>query len=67
VELLALRQTPKMEDQSLSVIRDCLFNIFIPNYPPHLEALYSSRKERTRHFMATGTHFMNTEHPRQNV
>ena len=29
-ELLALRPTPKPEDRPLSVVRDCLFNIFAP-------------------------------------
>jgi hypothetical protein len=27
-ELLAPRPTPKLEDHSLSAVRDCLFNIF---------------------------------------
>jgi hypothetical protein len=29
-ELLAPRPTPKLEDQPLSAVRDCLFNIFAP-------------------------------------
>ena len=27
-ELLGLHSTPKQEDQPISVVRDCLFNIF---------------------------------------
>jgi hypothetical protein len=41
-ELLAPRPTPKLEDQPLSAIRDCLFNIFS-----------SIRNQRTRHDVVT--------------
>jgi len=34
-ELLAPRPTPKLEDHSLSAVRDCLFNIYsqLPSIP----------------------------------
>jgi len=31
-ELLAPRPTPKLEDQALSAVRDCLFNIFAATF-----------------------------------
>jgi hypothetical protein len=38
-ELLALRPTPKLEDDTLSAVRDCLFNVFaavLHNWRPFL-------------------------------
>jgi hypothetical protein len=48
--LLAPHPTPKLEDHSLSAVRDCLFNIFVAIL--HI----GSRNLRTRHAVVTGTH-----------
>jgi hypothetical protein len=53
-ELLAPRSTPKLEDQTLSAVRECLFNIFAATL--HIGGCSSIRNLRTRHAMATGTH-----------
>ena len=52
-ELLAPRPTPKLEDNPLSVVRDCLFSIF--GATVHIGR--SIRKLRTRHAVATGTRY----------
>jgi hypothetical protein len=36
-ELLASRPTPKLEDHSLSAVRDCLFNVFAATLHPQPE------------------------------
>jgi len=51
-ELLAPRPTPKLEDHPLSVVRDCLFDIFAATL--HMEAVPPSA---TRHAIVNGTHF----------
>jgi len=53
-ELLAPCPTPKLEDQPLSAVRDCLFNIFVATL--HIGGRSRIRNMRTRHAMLTGTH-----------
>ena len=53
-ELLAPRQTPKLEDHPLSAVRDCLFNLFAATL--HIGARSSIRNLRTRNAVVTGTH-----------
>jgi len=45
--MLALRPTHKLEDQPLSAVRDCLFNIFAATL--HTGGRSSIRNLRTRH------------------
>jgi hypothetical protein len=52
-ELLPNRSTPKLEDHSLSAVRDCLFNIFAATL--HFGGRSFIRSLRTRHAVATGT------------
>jgi len=52
--LLAPRPNPKLEDHSLSVVRDYLFNIFVATL--HIGGRSSIRNLRTRHAMVAGTH-----------
>jgi hypothetical protein len=52
-ELLAPRPTRKLEDQSLSAVRDYLLNIFTAAL--HIGGRHSIRNLRTRHAVATGT------------
>jgi hypothetical protein len=52
--LSAPRPTPKLEDHPLSVVRDCLFNIFAATL--HIGDRSSIRNLRTRHAVVTGTH-----------
>jgi len=52
-ELLPLRPTPKLEDHPLSVVRDCLFDIFAASV--HIESRCIIRSLRTRHDMVTRT------------
>ena len=53
-EVLAPRPTTKLEDHSLSAVRECLFNIFAATL--HIEGRSSIRNLRTRHAVVTGTH-----------
>ena len=53
-ELLAPRPTPKLEDHSLSAVRDCLFNMLAATL--HIGGRSSTRNLRTRHAIVTGTH-----------
>ena len=53
-DLLAPRPTPKLEDQPLSAVRDCLFNIFAATL--HIWGRSSIRNLRTRRAVFTGTH-----------
>jgi len=57
-ELLVLRLTPKLEDHTLSVVCDCLLNIFTATL--HIGGRSSIRKLRTRHAVVTGTHLSGT-------
>jgi hypothetical protein len=52
-ELLAPRPTPKLEDHTLSAVRDCLFNIFTGTL--HIGGRSSIRNLQTRHAVVTGT------------
>jgi hypothetical protein len=52
-ELLTLRPNPKLEDNPLSAVRNCLFNIFTPTL--HIGGRASIRNLRTRHAVLTGT------------
>jgi len=54
VELLGPRPTPKLEDHSLSAVRDCLSNIFADTL--HTGGRSYIRNLRTRHSVVTGTH-----------
>ena len=53
-ELLAPRPTPKLEENILSAVRDCLFNIFAATF--HIGGRSSIRNLRARHAVVTGTH-----------
>jgi len=57
--LLAPRPTPKLEDHPLSVVRDCLFNLFAATL--HIGGRFSIRNLRTRHAVVTGTHLSHGE------
>jgi len=62
---LAPHLTPKLEEHSLSAVRDCLFNIFSVNL--HIGGRSSIRNMRTRHALVTGTHFSHGWNIYQNV
>jgi hypothetical protein len=51
-ELLAPRPTPKLEDHTLSAVRDCLFITLAAADGGRS----SNRNLRTRHVVVTGTH-----------
>ena len=53
-ELLVLCPTPKLEDQPLSPVLDCLFKTFAATL--HIGGRSSIRNMRTRHAVATGNH-----------
>jgi hypothetical protein len=53
-ELLAPRPPPKLEDHTLSAVRDSLFNIFAATL--RIGCRSSIRNLRTRHAVLTGTH-----------
>jgi hypothetical protein len=53
-ELLAPCPTPKLEDNPLSAVRDCLFNTFAATL--HIRGRSSIRNLRTHHAIVTGTH-----------
>ena len=53
-ELAAPRPTPRLEDNPLSAVHDCLFNIFPATL--HIRGPSSIRNQRTRHAVVTGTH-----------
>jgi len=53
--LLAPRPTPKLEDNPLSAVCDCLFNLFAATL--HIGGHSSIRNLRTRHAVVTGTHY----------
>jgi hypothetical protein len=55
-ELTSPRPTPKLEDHPLSVVRNCLFNIFAATL--HTGGRSSFRNLRTRHAVVTGTHLL---------
>jgi hypothetical protein len=57
-ELLASRLTPKLQDNPLSAIHDCLFNLFTTTL--HIGSLYSIRNMGTRRAVVTGTHLSQT-------
>jgi hypothetical protein len=50
--LFAKCQTPKLEDCPLSVVCDCLFNIFVATF--HIGGLYSILNLKTRLAVVTG-------------
>jgi hypothetical protein len=56
--LLTPRPTPKLEDQPLSAVRDCIFNIFAVTI--NIGGRSSIRNLRTRHSVVTGTHLSRT-------
>ena len=53
-KLLAIRATPKLEDNTFSAVHDCLFNIFTGTL--HIGGRSSIRNRRTRHAVVTGNH-----------
>ena len=53
-ELTASCLNPKLEDNPLSAVSDCLFNISAATL--HIAGRFSIRKLRTRHAVVTGTH-----------
>jgi hypothetical protein len=53
-ELLAPPPTPKLEDHSLSTVRDCFFDILAATLQTGGRS--SIRNLRTRHAVVTGTH-----------
>jgi len=59
-DLLAVRPTTKLEDQTLSDVRECLFNIFHTTL--HIGGRSSNRNLRTRQAaVVTGTHLPRLE------
>jgi hypothetical protein len=50
-KLLAPRPSPKLEDHPLSLVRDCLFNIFAATL--HNGGRSSNRNRKTRHAVVT--------------
>jgi len=50
---LGPRPNHKLKQHPLSVVRDCLFNMFAP-----YGVLFSIRNLRTRHALVTGTHLL---------
>jgi len=59
-ELLTPRPNPKLEDNPLSAVRDCLFNIFAATL--HIGGCSSIRNLRTRHTVVTETHLSSHGH-----
>jgi len=57
-ELLASLPTPKLEDHTVSAVRDCLFNTFLANL--HTGGRSSTRSMRTRLAVVTGSHLSRT-------
>jgi len=57
-ELLAPRPIPKLEDQTSSAVRECLFNTIAATL--HSGDRSSIRNLRTRHAVVTGTHLSRT-------
>jgi len=57
-ELLAPRSSPKLEDNALLAVHDCLFNIFTATL--HIGGRSSIRNLRTHHAVVTGTHLLQT-------
>jgi hypothetical protein len=57
-ELLAPRPNPKLQNHSLSAVRDCLSNIFAATL--QIGGRSSTRNLRTRHAVVTGTHLLRT-------
>jgi hypothetical protein len=53
-ELLAPRPNPKLEDHPLSVVPECLFNIFAATL--HIEGRSSIRKLKPFYGVVAGTH-----------
>ena len=51
--MLAPRRTPKLEYQTSSAVRGCLFNLFTATL--HIGGRSSIRNPRTRHAVVTGT------------
>ena len=62
---VAPRPIPELEDQALSPVRDCLFNIFAATL--HIGGSFSIRNLRSHHAVVTGTHLsiISTEFSRQ--
>jgi hypothetical protein len=58
-ELLAPHPTPKLEDNPLLAVHDCLFNLFTATL--HIGGRSSIRNLRTRHAVVTGTHLSQME------
>jgi len=52
-KLLATRPSPKLEDHSLSAVRDCLFNILAATL--HNGDRSSVRNRKTHRYVVTGT------------
>ena len=55
-ELLAPRPTRKLEDHTLSAVRDCLFDMFATTH--HIGDRSYTRKLRSRRAVVTGTHLL---------
>jgi hypothetical protein len=55
-ELLAPRPTPKLEDHTLSAVRDCSFNILVATL--HIRGRSSIRNPWTRRAVVTVTHLL---------
>ena len=53
-DLSTHRPTSKLEDRTLSAVRDCLFNLFTATL--HIGGRSSIRNLRTCHAIVTGTH-----------
>jgi hypothetical protein len=55
-EFLALRPTPKLEEDTFSALRDCLFNIFAATL--HTGGRSFIRSIRKRQAVVIGSHYM---------
>jgi hypothetical protein len=64
-EFLAPRPTPKLEDRTLSSVRDCLFNTFATTL--HIGCRSSIRNLRTCHAVVAGTHLPWLDNCEQNL
>jgi hypothetical protein len=64
-KLLALRPTPKLENNLLSAVSDCLFIIFAATL--HMGGRSSIRNLRTRHAVVSWTHLSHGRTVTQNI
>lgn len=61
-DLSAPRLNPKLKEHPLSVVRDCLLNIFAATF--HTEGRSSNRNLRKRYALVAGTHLSRNREPK---